>query len=319
MTTLTDRYVWAVVRSIPEQQRADIERELRASITDAVDGRIDAGAAPDRAESDTLLELGDPDRLAAGYTGRPNWLIGPAYYFTYLRLLKVLFSVVLPIIVVVIALGQVIAGHSVGSVFGTTFGAGIAVAAHLGFWPTMVFAIIERTQGSNKSVVEWTPANLPQLPPRNPFGIADLIAAVVLVLFFVATAIWVQVYPIFADAAGRTIPFLVPSLWQFWLPYFFALAAVEIAFSFVIYRVGHWTWPLVAVNVVLNALFVVPALWLLSTGSVFNQEFFDHLGWSAAVVTGAVSLAVGSIGVLFALIDIVDSAVKAHRATGGSR
>ncbi|MEP6480728.1 MAG: permease prefix domain 1-containing protein [Rhodoglobus sp.] len=318
MSTLTDRYVWAVVRSIPEQQRADIERELRGSITDAVEGRIDGGSEPGLAESDALLELGDPDRLAAGYAGRPNWLIGPAYYFAYLRLLKVLFSVVLPIILVGMVFVQVVTGHDVGTVIGTTIGAGIATAAHLGFWPTLVFALIERGEKSRKSFVGWTPANLPQLPTRNPFGIADLIAALVLVLFFVATAIWVQVYPIFIDPEGRTIPFLLPTLWQFWLPYFFVLGALEIAFNVVVYRVGNWTWLLVGVNIVLNAAFVVPVIWLLST-AVFNPAFFDRLGWSPEVVSGPFSLAVGAMGVLFAIIDIVDSAVKSQRAARGSR
>ena len=312
MSTLTDRYVWAVVRSIPEQERADIERELRASITDAVDGRIDSGDKPDAAENAALLELGDPDRLAAGYTGRPHWLIGPTYYFAYVRLLKVLFAVVLPIILVVVALVQVITGHAPGAVWGTTIGTVITAGAHLGFWPTLVFAIIERSEGSKRSFVEWTPANLPQLPARKPFGLGDLIAAVSLVLFFVAAVIWVQLYPIFVDGDGRVIPFLAPALW---LPFYFGLAALEIAFSFVIYRVGSWTWPLVAVNVLLNALFVGPLLWQLSTGGVFDADFMAQLGWSPAVVAGPVSLAVAATAVVFALIDIVDSAVKARRAS----
>lgn len=46
MTSLTDRYVWATVRSLPEKQRSDIERELRTSIADAVDAKTDAGQRP---------------------------------------------------------------------------------------------------------------------------------------------------------------------------------------------------------------------------------------------------------------------------------
>ena len=39
MTTLTDRYVWGVLRSVPEAQRPDLEPEIRAMIADAVDAR----------------------------------------------------------------------------------------------------------------------------------------------------------------------------------------------------------------------------------------------------------------------------------------
>jgi hypothetical protein len=54
----------------PRDRRSDIERELRASIADAVDGRIDAGGEPADAEVAVLTELGDPARLAAGYADR---------------------------------------------------------------------------------------------------------------------------------------------------------------------------------------------------------------------------------------------------------
>ncbi|MFC7484261.1 permease prefix domain 1-containing protein [Luedemannella flava] len=66
--TLTDRYVDATLRRLPERQRADIERELRASIEDAVEARVDGGEDPADAERAVLTGLGDPARLAAGYS-----------------------------------------------------------------------------------------------------------------------------------------------------------------------------------------------------------------------------------------------------------
>ena len=42
-TTLTDRFVAEAVRRVPRTQRADLEAELRASIADAVDDRLEAG------------------------------------------------------------------------------------------------------------------------------------------------------------------------------------------------------------------------------------------------------------------------------------
>lgn len=43
MSELTDRYVAATLRTIPERQRADIEAELRGSIADAIDARSEMG------------------------------------------------------------------------------------------------------------------------------------------------------------------------------------------------------------------------------------------------------------------------------------
>ena len=67
MATLTDRYVDATLRGVPQAKRADIERELRASIADAIDARADSGDSSADAEVAVLTELGDPARLAAGY------------------------------------------------------------------------------------------------------------------------------------------------------------------------------------------------------------------------------------------------------------
>ena len=71
-SSLTDRYVNATVRSLDDEQRAEVERELRTTIEDMIDGRLQAGAPsrPD-AEREVLVELGDPVRLAAGYSGPP--------------------------------------------------------------------------------------------------------------------------------------------------------------------------------------------------------------------------------------------------------
>ena len=61
-----------------------------------------------------LVELGDPAALAASYVDRPLQLIGPRYYLTWWRLLKLLYSVVLPIAVAAVVLAQLLSGADVG-------------------------------------------------------------------------------------------------------------------------------------------------------------------------------------------------------------
>ena len=72
-TTLTDRYVWTVTRHLPDDIGPDVARELRATIADAVDARVEAGVEPTTAEGEVLSELGDPDVLARTYGGRPAY------------------------------------------------------------------------------------------------------------------------------------------------------------------------------------------------------------------------------------------------------
>ena len=68
--SLVDRYVLTALRRVPQQQRADIDRELRASIDDAVDARGEAGESRDAAGGRPLLET----LSAAGFDVEANTL-----------------------------------------------------------------------------------------------------------------------------------------------------------------------------------------------------------------------------------------------------
>ena len=45
-TELTERYIWAVVRRLPQTQRPEIERELRSVLAAKIDEHVAAGADP---------------------------------------------------------------------------------------------------------------------------------------------------------------------------------------------------------------------------------------------------------------------------------
>ena len=71
MSTLTDRYVWGVLRAVPTAQRADLEPEIRALVADAVEARIAAGVVPAEAERAAIAELGDPSVSPRSTRTRP--------------------------------------------------------------------------------------------------------------------------------------------------------------------------------------------------------------------------------------------------------
>ena len=77
---LIDRYVYQVVRRLPQSQRADIEAELRGLIDDMLSAR---GGGKREDVIAVLRELGRPAELAFRYSGSRRSLIGPEYYDTY--------------------------------------------------------------------------------------------------------------------------------------------------------------------------------------------------------------------------------------------
>lgn len=314
--TLTDRYIWAVQRSLPERQRDDIDRELRGTIADTIDGKTEGGASPAEAERATLVELGDPYRLAAGYADRPLHLIGPKVFPDYIRLLKVLFIIVLPIVIAAVLLGQLLATHGdIGRSFGATVGITVSVVAHFGFWTTLVFALIERSPDYKATV--WNPDTLPQLPIQGSIKFADTIAAIVWYAILAGAMIWAQTVSIYRED-GAAVPIFDPAL-GLWLAYFLALPLLALVFRIVLYRLRHWTWPLVGVSILGTLAFGIPALWVVVTGRLMNPAFLDRLPDGVAplfapegVVT-IVAAIVLLIGVVGGVVDPVLQKVRARR------
>ncbi|GAA1059450.1 permease prefix domain 1-containing protein [Agromyces bracchium] len=316
-TTLTDRYVWAAVRTVPDAQRADLDRELRERIGDASDALVGTGRAPADAERMALVELGDPAVLAARYVDRPLQLIGPRYFLTWWRLVKMLYAIVLPIAAGAVLLAKMLSQAPIGESFADAFSVAFALAVHLGFWPTLIFAILERSPGRAPDL-SWNPDMLPELPETGRAGrLGDLIASLVFLTLFAILIIWQGYGAPVVNPIGETVPVLSPDLWSFWIPWFLVLIGLEMVFAAAIYAWG-WNWWLAVVNLLLNIAFIVPALWLFTTGQLINPEFLDVIGWPWGEAGGVVTTIIVFGAIAVTVWDVIDGVIKTVRGRGGS-
>lgn len=313
--TLTERYVAAVVRRLPEKSRADVANQVRASIADDIEARIAAGTAPEIAEGDALTALGDPDRLAAEFAGTPLQLIGPNLYLDWRRLLTVLMSIVLPIVAGALVIGQALAGAGPVDIVLGTMGTVVSVGIAMAFWVTVIFAIIERTGGADRPLVAWTPDRLPATTAKPQVGVDVLVGGVLGLLLLVVGLVSQSVFPAFRDSDGAAIPFLAPELWSWWIPYFVVVLIAELVFAIVLYRRRWWNLSLAVGNIVLTLAFAVPMIVLVLSDSVVNPAFSAQLvdvpevielGGQAMIVT---AFAIGAI----ALWECIDGVLKAAR------
>ena len=316
--TLTDRYVDAAMRTVPEKQRTDIAAELRASIADQIDPRVQAGEDPDTAERAVLNDLGDPDKLAADYTDRPLWLIGPRYFLDWWRLLKLLLWIVLPCATFGVAIGTTIAGEPIGAIVGTTVAVLAGAAVHLAFWTTLVFAIVERTSqpSSDDALVAWSVDHLPEPRPSGA-GFCDLITGLVFLAVAAGAVLWDHLVGVVRLGGSGWLPFLDPGLWPWWITALFVVMALEAALAVTVYAVRRWTVGLAVANGILNLAVAVPALWLLSQGRLLNPEFWPSLipdGEAASTVANIIAVLLGVVIAGVAIWDTLDAAVKARRA-----
>ncbi|MCD4525978.1 permease prefix domain 1-containing protein [Nocardioides sp. cx-173] len=269
--SLTDRYVHAATRGLPDSQRDDVADELRASIGDRAEALQHAeGLDAERAEYVALEELGDPARLAAGYSGRALQLIGPELYPAYVRVLRSVLLAAVPTVAVVIAIIAALDGGSAGSILGETLWIAATVALHVCFWITLAFALTERGVAAGdvrgSLGVQWAPDQLPDLPRERSGSLLEMVSTLVWLGLLAGAVVWQQ----FRSPLGDHEPVLDPDLWSFWLPLILALILVEAAFEVVKYRAAGWSPTLATVNVGLGALFAAPLVYLAAEDRLLN-------------------------------------------------
>lgn len=148
-----DRYIYAVVKYLPEKDRAEIAEELRANIYDML------GA--DHSEENivrTLEEMGSPFRLALSYMGTEQYLIGPKVYHLYLEVLKIVALAAVIVGVLTFTLELITEVGSIRTIGGVVelivggFATVFNVLVGFLFWVTVVFVIIERTDSADEMI-----------------------------------------------------------------------------------------------------------------------------------------------------------------------
>lgn len=317
-TTLTDRYVWTVTRHLPSDTGPDVAQELRGTIADAIDDKVEGGADPEAAERQVIADLGDPEVLARHYGGKPGYLIGPAVYPDYIRLMRLLPPIVLPIVLVANLVGRLTTDGDAGwgSIILDSWVVVLTVAVHLGFWVTLTFAAIEwwRPEAErDRPLSEWKPEQLTAEVPWRHVGLGETIFQAGWSLILAAIVAWQ-----FSGVSGDAIQVLNPDvdpIWKFALVGLFLLDAVV---AVVVWRAGRWTPTLAAVNVASNAAAATLLIWLLSRGELLSDLptiLGERFGWSTDWTTPTALVAAGIV--LVALWDGIESIIKARRSLKG--
>lgn len=294
-TTLTDRYVHAVVRLLPAPQRGDIDRELREMIGDLTAARLErAGGTDDPsddpeaiAERAVLADLGDPNLLATRYIERPRALIGREVFPEYLRVLKLVLAIAVPVFVGLSVLSEV-AGDDpgIGGVLGAVAGGSYHAVIQTAFWVTLVYAFAHRW----KNREAWTPDDLPDVAAgagdaarRGEVGVGGVVFGIVVTALTGVLLVGQEVSPLVRDD-GDDVPFLHPDLWNGPGQALLALLAASLVLQVVVLVRRRWSYALAAVNLGLGAAFLGIVSWLALDDRLVNPDLLtvlaDRGDWS---------------------------------------
>ncbi|MCU0301836.1 MAG: hypothetical protein MUF35_09580 [Candidatus Nanopelagicales bacterium] len=316
--TLTDRYLDAVAHEVPHDRRDEVRAQLRERIEVDLTHRVAAGTPVLEAERQALEALGDPRRVADAAAG-PRWLVGPRVYPDYVRVLRLVAVIALPIIAAAVAIASGLAGQNPVEVVFSALAAVAAAAVQIAFWVTIAFLVVDRTGAQPPSAKQrWTVEDLPK-QARVAVSLGDTIAGVVLSVLLIAVVLWPWQYAVSAGAA--TVPVLATDLRPGITAVLVALLAAGIVLDVVLYLRGRWTFVLATVNTVLDVAFAGIVIGLVASERLFDPAFVTALaasptldaGQAADVVTAMGTGIAWSVGLVCAA-DAITGWVRAVRA-----
>lgn len=293
MNDLVSRYIYDVVRRLPEKERKDVERELEANIYDMM---------PENASQaeieEVLYSLGAPSALAAQYRQKPGYLISPDIYNDYVNALKrivPLVGVILLIVGFFVGAGNAFkSGDDYGvrfiqMVLSTGISTGIQGAFHAFFWTTLGFAIADR-KGYKPAQAgkEWTLDDLPEETPQDKYTIkmSESIVEIVFTAIFAVLGIMFFTGTLPLVIASSSTGVMIRGMFS---PQFMQAMVIIIIVSVVFalienaakIAVRRWT-PLVCGAAVLSSIVgIICAGYILTIPQVFTPEFSAVIEQSA--------------------------------------
>ncbi|MDD2533312.1 MAG: hypothetical protein PHC86_01260 [Eubacteriales bacterium] len=290
---LIDRYIYAVTRRLPTEQRSDIEKELRGLIEDMLAASADlatksaSGPASDQTNATirVLKDLGHPALLAARYRGSSQHLIGPEIYFLYTMVMKIVLLAtgggLLIAMIVSLITG---AGGNPFTIILETLGSLISGLAAAFGWVTLVFAAIERFSPEKIKLDRddiFDPLDLPEIPAKKDrIHPSDPIASMIFMLIAMVVASFVPRFVgIFwlDDPASNFIPLFNSAVFMMYLPFILATMAITLTREIGKLVSGRWTLGLALLSLGVEIPSLILTIVMMSNKDLFNDAIFTQI------------------------------------------
>ena len=238
---LIERYVNEVSRRLPRGKRQEVRRELRSAVLDEAEGSEGGMPSEDRVIA-VLRKLGPPEQIAASYQPDSQYLIGPALYPLFKKVLLIATTVLISLLVMAVALNALIRpaadfvlSRLVFDLLGGLFDSVWVVFAVI----VAIFAGLQRLDVEpTRGVKAWDPRTLPKVRE------VDLVGRGEAAVHIVAGAVFLTFLQVFRDRIGIvSMPGEEPlhnSILRQYLPWISAALVLGLVLRAYLFWLGRW-------------------------------------------------------------------------------
>lgn len=301
---LIGRYVHEVTRRLPPKQRADVGRELRSSLLDALEDRF--GAEPTWVQAAILLrETGPPARVAASYRPADRYLVGPEWYPAFTLVLRIVLGALVTVLTVATAVTLLLGpaaevGARLAGFLPATLESGLIAFAIV----VAVFHLLQRTEAPPEPASgSWDPEELPPVRACDVAGRFEAITEVVVPPAFLA------VLYLFRDGIGIPVagdgPPLLNDVFLRYLPWLAAATLLGMAVNAWLVWRGRWSWTSRGANLATD-LFALWVLWRIAAEVAARRPDLAAAGLPEVAIT-AVEWTAWSIPIFVAAVILIET------------
>ncbi len=327
MKNVIERYVYDVTRRLPEESREEVKKELFANIDDML-----GESRTEESIEKVLLELGEPRLLATKYRTKERYLISPAYFDDYIRVLKLVMIILVSVsfftgvIDLVISPNSVTPWEMVGEVISKLFGNMFTALLSAFAWVTVIFWGIEKAQEKSKRK-EWKLTYLPELPRNNSPKISRTGAIVGLVIETIFAVIFITLLVNYLDNVGiyenstMVAPIFNNEIVVAFIPLLILSASISIVVSALKAYYAQWSIKLASMYSISKIFAVVIAIVFINYPNLFSVLMFEkiagYLEISANQVANGFSTGIRIYSIILGItttIDLIITWVKTFKS-----
>ena len=305
-----ERYIYAVKKVLPPNEREDVGNEIRTLILEQV-----SEDAPFEKIEKVLKSLGSPRKLAYSYRSKGRYLIGPEHFELYYDFLKIGLSIFVPIAIFfgVIESFTVLfseaegslslVGGLIGAIIGNIFSEGIN-ATIMGFGLITLGFVLGQRFGWLNDNDEWMLKELPDLPKKEInssfqyrkvlFETIGVIAGFS-ILLIVLRLPWLA----FSDDLGD-VTIITPSNYNIYFPFLLGLVGFYGLIQLLYLKAQSLTKLVISLRAVLSILIITTFSFMFFGPSVFFlaediNSLSNIIGVSMSRLESQINLILGTI------------------------